>query len=103
MGAIFHLNIECFSDFKEYEKKYGAGRELYPFMLEAKISLHDIEPKAPYSLIFGNEATGLPDEFLNIGTGVIIPHTGNIDSLNLPIAASIALYEATKNDFEYIR
>jgi TrmH family RNA methyltransferase len=98
MGAVFHLNIEKFSSFSEYKEKCGE-RELYPFMLKAKIKLHDISPKAPYSLIFGNEATGLPDEFLSEGTSVIIPHSGRIDSLNLPIAASIALYEATKQDF----
>jgi TrmH family RNA methyltransferase len=34
-----------------------------------------------------------------VGTSVIITHSHRIDSLNLPIAASIALYEATKKDF----
>ena len=38
-------------------------------------------------------------QFLNIGTGVVISHSDNIDSLNLPIAASIALYAATRKDF----
>ena len=42
------------------------------------------------------EATGLPAEFANIGTSVVIPHSERIDSLNLPIAASSAMYEATK-------
>ncbi len=55
--------------------------------------------KTPFSLIFGNEATGLPKEFLNIGESVIISHSKNIDSLNLTIAASIAIYESTKNNF----
>lgn len=98
MGAIFHLNISVFSSFEEYENKYG-NREMYPFMLKAKKKLSELEVKKPYSLIFGNEATGLPDSFLNVGTSVIISHSKRIDSLNLPIAASIALYEATKNDF----
>ena len=42
---------------------------------------------------------GLPHEFSKIGKSVIIPHSDRIDSLNLPIAASIAMYEATKADF----
>lgn len=99
MGAIFHLNISVYSSFEEYEKQYG-GRELYPFMLKAKKKLSELEVKKPYSLIFGNEATGLPDSFLEVGTSVIISHSNRIDSLNLPIAASIALYEATKHDFK---
>ena len=61
--------------------------------------LHDVKPQGKFSLIFGNEATGLPHEFSKIGKSVIIPHSDRIDSLNLPIAASIAMYEATKADF----
>ena len=98
MGALFHLNISVFSSFEEYKKQYG-NREMYPFMLKAKKKLSELKVSKPYSLIFGNEATGLPDSFLNEGTSVIISHSNRIDSLNLPIAASIALYEATKEDF----
>ncbi len=98
MGAIFRMNVEEFDSFSDYKKAVG-DRETYPFMLKAKKKLPETEFKAPFSLIFGNEATGLPDEFLNEGTSVIIPHSDRIDSLNLPIAASIALYEATKHDF----
>lgn len=98
MGALFHLNISVFSSFEEYKKQYG-NREMYPFMLKAKKKLSELKVKKPYSLIFGNEATGLPDSFLNEGTSIIISHSNRIDSLNLPIAASIALYEATKEDF----
>lgn len=95
MGAIFSTDFVYFDSFQEYAEQFG-GRELYPFMLDAKVSLHDIRPEGTFSLVFGNEATGLPSEFSNIGTSVIIPHSNRIDSLNLPIAASIAMYEATK-------
>lgn len=98
MGAIFSTDFEYFDSFEEYAAQYGE-RELYPFMLDAKVSLHDVRPKGNFSLIFGNEATGLPAEFSGIGTSVIIPHSSQIDSLNLPIAASIAMYEATKERF----
>lgn len=98
MGALFRLNISVFDSFDKYAAEYG-NREMYPFMLKAKKKLSELEVKKPFSLIFGNEATGLPDSFLDIGTSVIIPHSDRIDSLNLPIAASIALYEATKKDF----
>lgn len=98
MGAIFRLNISVYPSFDEYSKKME-GRHYYPFMLKAKTTLPSLKPQKPFSLIFGNEATGLPDSFLEIGTSVIIPHSDRIDSLNLPIAASIALYEATKEDF----
>lgn len=99
MGAIFSTRFVYFDSFEEYTSVYGE-RELYPFMLDAKSSLHEVRPQGRFSLIFGNEATGLPDSFANVGTSVIIPHSDKIDSLNLPIAASIAMYEATKVAFE---
>lgn len=98
MGSIFHLNFEVFTDFKDYYKKYN-NRNYYPFMLEAKENISRTELNGQFSLIFGNEATGLNSDFLNYGTPVIIQHSNNIDSLNLPIAVSIGLFHATKNNF----
>lgn len=99
MGAVFSTDFAYFDSFDQYIAEYG-DRELYPFMLRAKRSLHDVTPAGTFSLLFGNEATGLPEEFLEIGTTVIIPHSDRIDSLNLPIAASIAMYETTKQAFD---
>lgn len=99
MGAIFSTDFVYFDSFEEYQGQFG-NRELYPFMLQAKKTLHEVKPEGVFSLVFGNEATGLPREFLEVGTSVIIPHSSQIDSLNLPIAASIAMYEATKKSFQ---
>lgn len=96
MGSIFRLNIEEFDSFDEYMGKAGQ-RNIYPFMLKAKKKLNETEFVKPFSLVFGNEATGLDDSFLSVGTSVIIAYSDRIDSLNLPIAASIAMYEATKS------
>ena len=95
MGAIFNTNIKLYDSFEDYKKEFS-NHNLYPFMLKAKTKLHQTEFCEPFSLIFGNEATGLPDNFLEYNS-VIIAHSNNIDSLNLPNAVSIAIYEATKN------
>lgn len=100
MGAIFSLNIVRFASFDEYRRN-DITRTLYPFMLKAKSELDKVDSKmkvGPYTLIFGNEATGLDDSYLKLGTPIIIKHTKRIDSINLPIAVSIALYEFTKDD-----
>jgi len=68
-------------------------------MLDGSTLLQDTKIDGDFSLVFGNEATGLPSEFSGIGHPIRIEHTDNIDSLNLPIAASIALYAATKDIF----
>lgn len=99
MGAIFDLNFHYFSTFEEYYSKYSVNRKIYSFMLKGDTILgkfqHDERYK--FSLVFGNEASGLDDSFLNIGKSVVINHTNKIDSLNLSLATGIAIYEFTKN------
>ncbi len=95
MGAVFHLNIEIFANIEEYLTKYGQNRALYAFMLkpDAK-TLEQVQPTDNYSLIFGNEASGLPTDFAEKtgATPIFIPQSSNVDSLNLSVATSIALY-----------
>ena len=92
MGAVFHLRFSRFSSFKDYQNEY-TGRFFYPFMLQATTPLSQGKLTSPFSLIFGNEATGLPEDFLTIGEALKIPQTNLVDSLNLDNAVSIALYE----------
>lgn len=97
MGAAFHVTVEYFDHIDDYIKRFP-DNQLYAFMLTASVPIHGIEISQPYSLIFGNEATGLPDHYAEFCKSVIIPHSNDIDSLNLPIAASIAMYEFTKKE-----
>jgi len=94
MGAFFHVNIKYFKSIYDYLKLYGE-REIYAFMLGADYHLSELSVNKNniYSLIFGNESSGLDyDIYKNIGKSVVIKHTNKIDSLNLPIAVSIALF-----------
>lgn len=98
MGASARVNIEVFETFDDYRKRFP-DNNIYPFMLDGSTLLQDTDIEEPFSLVFGNEATGLPSDYSKIGRPVRIEHTDNIDSLNLPIAASIALYASTKKIF----
>ena len=97
MGALFQLRFRRYQSFEEYESG-NRGRSLYPFMLKGATDLQKLtrDKNEKYALIFGNEATGLPDEFADKGTGILIRHEKTIDSLNLSMACGIALYEFTK-------
>ncbi len=101
MGAAFHLNIEIFAEIDAYLAQYGQNRSLYAFMLNsAAQTLENVtKPAANYSLIFGNEASGLPKDFAEKtgATPIFIPQSSNVDSLNLSVAASIALYHFSNN------
>jgi TrmH family RNA methyltransferase len=94
MGALFNIEFQHFDTFAQYRAAFG--HNLYPFMTNGKTTLAEARFDAPYSLIFGNESAGLPDEYLAMGTSVSIPHNRRIDSLNLTIAVGVALYEAGK-------
>ena len=48
--------------------------------------------QTPWALVFGNEGSGLPAEFAQMGQAVRIPHNDRIDSLNLSIAVGIGAY-----------
>jgi TrmH family RNA methyltransferase len=57
----------------------------------------DIDWKRSRALIVGPEATGLaPDEVAAAVQSVKIPMQGNVESLNVAVAASIVLYEAAR-------
>ncbi len=93
MGAIFGLNLRYYDDFDAYRAEFP-GHMLYPFMLDASVPLAQgvAGRKEPFSLIMGNEGSGLPPEFAACGQPVRIPHSSEIDSLNLSVAAAIGMY-----------
>ena len=98
MGARARVRMELFESFEEYEKRFP-GNHIYPFMLDGSTLLQNTKIESPFSLVFGNEASGLPSEFQKKGHPIRIEHTNNIDSLNLPTAAGIAVFEATRSVF----
>ena len=101
MGAAFSLHIRHFDSFEEYRAQFPE-RQLFPFMLTGAVPLDEAvgRVRGEYALVFGNEATGLPDEFAGWGTSTLIPHSSRIDSLNLAIAAGIGMYAFTHRNSE---
>ncbi len=96
MGAIFKLRHQYFSSFKEYQNQYDK-HDIFTFMLNGSNTL-EIQncPKTElFSLVFGNEATGLDDSFLRIGTSICIPQSPDVDSLNVTIAVGIGTFVFT--------
>ncbi len=95
-GAFFQTRFSYYSSFGEYFNQ--TGNNLYAFVLDKEaIKLSETEFKKPFSLIFGNEGTGI-DEHILRSRGldkIMIPHSKTIDSLNLSVAAGIALFGAS--------
>lgn len=93
MGALFRLRHEYFESFAEYRDK-NPNQEIFTFMLNGKktLTIEDCPKPKLFSLVFGNEAAGLDDSFLSVGTSVIIPQSAEVDSLNLTIAVGIGTF-----------
>ncbi|MCL2545237.1 MAG: TrmH family RNA methyltransferase [Clostridia bacterium] len=93
MGAMLRVNVRHFDDFDGYRAAFP-GHALYPFMLAGSVPVETAarEARAPYALVFGNEASGLPDAFAGYGQSVRIPQSDKVDSLNLAAAAAIGVY-----------
>lgn len=93
MGAVFKIRHQHFPSFHEYRKN-NMKHDVYTFMLNGSKTL-EIQncPKSQlFSLVFGNEATGLDDSFLEVGTSILIPQSPDVDSLNITIAVGIASF-----------
>ncbi len=97
MGAVFKIRFRVFNSFEEYQKEYG-NHDFFPFMLDGdrSLTIENCPHSDLYSLIFGNEASGLPDSFKNVGQSIFIPQSQDVDSLNLTIAAGIGIYTFTR-------
>lgn len=93
MGAFYKLRVHTYDTFADYRAAHPE-RALFPFMLDGAIPLNEAArgAKPPFSLVFGNEQTGLPPEFAQLGQSVMIPQSSEIDSLNLAVAVSVGSY-----------
>ena len=92
MGAVFHLNVTQINNYDNLNLEAPS----YAFLLNPDAVAFESLAKtdAKPTLIFGNEAAGLPDDFVakTGATPVYINQSKNVDSLNLAVAASIAMH-----------
>lgn len=95
-GAIFKVNIQAYSSYEEY-KAENSRNNRYMFCLDGATELQTLtNKKQPFALVFGNEASGLPESVTQDGEPVKIRQSDNIDSFNLAISVAMGLYEFTK-------
>lgn len=86
----------------------GTTQEIISFLKEQKIAIfcatlqnstsyHTQDYTKPAALVVGTEATGLTQEWRDVATqNIIIPMQGEIDSMNVSVAAAILIFEAKR-------
>ncbi|TGV04285.1 TrmH family RNA methyltransferase [Flavivirga rizhaonensis] len=70
---------------------------IYCAALQASVNYHTQDFTKPTAMVVGTEATGLSNEWLESSTqNIIIPMQGEIDSMNVSVAAGILIFEAKR-------
>jgi TrmH family RNA methyltransferase len=101
-GSLWHLPVITCSDLTLTIAAISAhGFQIFAADTVGSVSLEEIEArgglKTPTAWIFGNEAWGLPAEILALADVVVsLPIFGDAESLNLSMAATLALYSSAR-------
>jgi TrmH family RNA methyltransferase len=98
MGSAFRLQIWSGAGYKE-ALDWCAQRKIKTFCadLAGSKSFTEVEWRGPRALILGPEASGLTaEEVAAANDAVRIPMQGDVESLNVSVAAGILLYEAAR-------
>ncbi len=94
-GIQFGLDIRTDCNLLELATNYQG--QLLAFSPHVTTSVYAQDLRVPTALIFGNEGSGISPELLaQIDSSVSIPMPGTAESLNLAMAATVALFELAR-------
>ena len=109
LKETFMQGIKCYLHFYIYLfllylgcgrlRQLGSGQKIniYCATLQNSTSYHAQDFTQPTALVVGTEATGLSELWREKATqNIIIPMQGEIDSMNVSVAAAILIFEAKR-------
>ena len=97
VGCVFTNQIATgsTSEIIDFLKKNNIS--IYAAALQASKPYHQIDFNQSAAIVVGTEATGLSEEWRESSTqNIIIPMSGEIDSMNVSVAAGILIFEAKR-------
>jgi TrmH family RNA methyltransferase len=96
-GSVFRVPLlaasieECFTCLRE------AGVKVFATAVHGAQSAHLVDLAGPVALLIGNEGNGVSDHLAAKASGrLTIPCPGPVESLNAAVAASVLLYEVSR-------
>lgn len=97
VGCVFTKAIATGTTTEIIDFLKSENINIYCAALQASVNYHTQDFTKPTAIIVGTEATGLSDEWLeNSNQNIIIPMQGEIDSMNVSVAAGILIFEAKR-------
>ncbi|SDS30506.1 RNA methyltransferase, TrmH family [Formosa sp. Hel1_31_208] len=97
VGCVFtnQIGLGSTNDIISFLKEHNIS--MYCAALQASVAYHTQDYTSPTAIIVGTEATGLSDAWIMSATqNIIIPMQGEIDSMNVSVAAGILIFEAKR-------
>lgn len=97
VGCVFTNQIATGTTSEIIEFLKSNNINFYCASLQSTESYHTQDYTQPTAMVVGTESTGLSDEWLENSTqNIIIPMEGQIDSMNVSVAAGILIFEAKR-------
>ncbi|CAN5564957.1 23S rRNA (guanosine(2251)-2'-O)-methyltransferase RlmB [soil metagenome] len=100
-GALHHLPVCRVKSLKQAIKDLqDNGIQVVAFTEKASKSLYELDLSMPTALIMGSEEDGIAPALLKDANAVAkIPMKGKIESLNVSVAAGVAIYEVVRQKY----
>ncbi|MEZ4947181.1 MAG: RNA methyltransferase [Cyclobacteriaceae bacterium] len=97
VGCIFTNQIAVASSEETISWLKKNQIKIFCTYLEGSIPYTQASFNSPCAIVMGSEAFGLTDEWIkNADANIIIPMNGQIDSMNVSVAAAIVVFEAVR-------
>ncbi|WP_109488408.1 TrmH family RNA methyltransferase [Occallatibacter savannae] len=96
-GSIFRVPLLQSSETEALDQLHQAAIPIFTTAVEGAQPATLASLTGPVALVIGNEGNGVPDELAAHTDGALtIPCPGPVESLNAAVAASVLLYEASR-------
>jgi TrmH family RNA methyltransferase len=96
-GSAFRLPVVSAEVSGLFEMLHARGVRSLATVVDGGVAAPDVDLAGPVALFIGNEGSGLSAELVaDCDARVTIPCPGPVESLNAAIAASVLLYEASR-------
>lgn len=96
-GSVFRLPLLTLSERTCFHQLRDVGVKIWTASAHRARPANLVDLAGPVALLIGNEGNGVPDNLAAMADGAItIPCPGPVESLNAAVAASVLLYEASR-------
>ncbi|HKF49186.1 MAG TPA: RNA methyltransferase [Terracidiphilus sp.] len=96
-GSIFRMPLVAANAKECFDKLREAGARILTTDVRGTAQAHEANLTGPVAFLIGNEGNGVPPDVATHADGALtIPCPGPVESLNAAVAASVLLYEASR-------